>query len=173
MPTDPDHEFSLGQPSPTLSLLTVEQVEDVISTIFHLAEHHIDVRAVRLDYEFFNSEELSQSVTNLITASTRNRVRFLIEDEFHFNSSQPRIMHLARSFSSYVKVHKLLDEQQRNNEFFIVADQVCFMHQTSDHKYPVRAALYAPGQSKMLTQKFTDGWYQSQQISELFTTGLC
>lgn len=172
MSTDPDYNFLLGKQAPTLSLTTVGQVERIISDIFHQATHRIDIRAVRLDYKFFNSDELTQTITTLIRGSLRNRVRFLVEDEFHFRTSQPRIMHLARTFSSYVKTHKLLDDQKRDNDFFIIADQVCFLHQTSSYKYPVRAASYAPGQSRMLARKFTDCWNKSEQITELFTPGL-
>lgn len=172
MPTGPARAFRLGQLSPTLSLTSAGQVEEIAREVFRQAKRRVDVRAVRLDLKFFNSPELTRTITSLLTSNLRNRIRFLVDDDFHFKNSQPRLMHLARTYSTYIKIHKVTEEQKGENEFFIVADGVCYMRETAGNKYPVRAAAYAPGQCKLLQHKFTDYWDNSVQITELFTTGL-
>lgn len=164
--------FSVGQSSPTLLLNSPAKVNHVIQELFHQARRCLYIRAVRLEFAFFQSEELLQAITTLINGNLRNRVHFLVDDELHFKSSQTRIIHLARTFSSYIKVHKLLDDQNSDREFFIVADQVAYVYQTSSHNYPVSAAAYAPAKAKELELKFRDCWARSEQIGELFTLGL-
>ena len=163
--------FVVGQPSQAVSLTSPAQVNHIIRQLFSQAQHCLNIRAVRLEFAFFQSQDLLQSITTLINSNTRNKVLFLIDDELHFKTL-PRVVDLARSFSSYVKVRKLAEEQTSDGDFFVIADRVAYLHQKSSHDYPVIAEGYAPAKAKELELKFKNCWERSEQISELSTPGL-
>ena len=147
------------------------QINHIIRELFFQAQHSLNIRATRLEFAFFQSEDLLRSITTLINSSVRNKVLFLIDDELHLKSLT-RIIQLARTYSSYIKVHKLSEDQTSEGDFFVIADQAAYLHQTSSHKYPVLAEAYAPAKAKELELKFRDCWERSEQITELFTLGL-
>ena len=163
--------FIVGQPSQAVSLTTPAQVNHIIRELFFQAQHCLNVRAVRLQFAFFQSQDLLQSITTLIGGNTRNEVLFLVDDELYLQSL-PRVVHLARTFSSYVKVRKLAEEQVSDNDFFVIADRVAYLHQMSSHNYPVIAEAYAPAKAKELELKFKSCWERSEKITELSTPGL-
>ena len=163
--------FIVGQPSQAVSLTSPAQVNHIIRELFCQAQHCLNIRAARLEFAFFQSQDLLKSITTLINSNTRNKVLFLIDDEFHFQTLT-RVIHLARTVSSYVKVRKLAEEQTSDGDFFVIADQVAYVHQMSNHNYPVVAEPYAPVKAKKLELKFMNCWERSEQIIELSTLGL-
>ncbi|MDJ0955745.1 MAG: hypothetical protein QNI91_02740 [Arenicellales bacterium] len=163
--------FIVGQSSEAVSLNTPAEVNHIIRELFFQAQQRLNVRATRLEFAFFQSDDLLQSMTTLVSSNTRNQVLFLIDDELHFKSLT-RIIHLARTFSSYIKVRKLAEEQTSDGDFFVIADRVAYVHQMSSHNYPVIAEAYAPAKAKELALKFENDWERSEQIMELSTLGL-
>lgn len=164
--------FQLGQPSPTLALASPAQVEPILRSLFSQARHRVYVRAERLQFDFFNSRDLLPLLTPLIKSDMRNRVHFLIDDAFHFLNTQSSVIHLARRFSSYVKVHKVLEGYSSQVEFFVVADGAGYLHQPSEARFPVHASAFAPAHAARLEHRFTESWERSESLSELFTAGL-
>ena len=163
--------FVVGQPSQAVSLTSPAQVDNIIRQLFFQAKQCLNIRAVRLEFAFFQSQDLLQSITTLINSSTRNEVLFLIDDVLHFKTL-PRVIHLARSFSSYVKVRKLAEEQTVDGDCFVIADRAAYVHQKSSHDTPVIAEAYAPAKAKELELNFMSHWERSEQIRELSTLGL-
>ena len=163
--------FIVGQSSEAVSLNTPAQVNHIIRELFFQAQHRLDIRAVRLDLAFFQTRDLLQSITTLVSSNMRNQVLFLIDDELHLKSLT-KVTHLARNFSSYVKVRKLAEEQTSDGDFFVIADRVAYVHQMSSHNYPVTAEAYAPAKARELALKFKNCWERSEQITELSTLGL-
>lgn len=165
-------DFSLGSPSPALSLTSPAQVDEIIKLIFYQAKHRLHIRATRLEYSFFKSEDLSSSLTALIRSDVHNTVRFLIDDVFDLFNSHTRLVQLARRFSSYIEIHKAPEDYGQISGFFIVADQMGYVHQRSGHFYPVRAEAYAPAQARRLEHRFDHDWSRSERLAELFSAGL-
>ena len=165
-------EFSLGSPSPALALTSPAEVDHIIKLIFNQAKRQLHIRATRLEHPFFKSDDLSSSLTTLIKGDVQNKVRFLIDDTFHLFNSHLRLVQLARKFSSYIEIHKAAEDYCETSGFFIVADQIGYVHQSSNQTYPVRAEPYAPAQARSLEQQFGRDWGRSERIAELSTVGL-
>ena len=165
-------EFSLGSPSSALALTSPAQVDEVIKLIFYQAKRRLCICASKLEHSFFKSEDLSSSLTALIRNDVHNSVRFLIDDPFDLFNSQTRLVHLARRFSSYIKIQKVTEDYGQISGFFVVADQMGYVYQTSDHAYPVRAEAYAPAEARRLEHRFEHDWNQSERLAELSVAGL-
>jgi hypothetical protein len=163
--TDPDD-------STTQSLASLAQVDGAINNLCRQAKHYLYVRAPRLDFPFFKSNDLLPSITHLIRGDQRNHIHFLIDDELHFLNTNTRLIELARNFSSYVKVHKLPEEYADTAELYIVADTDCYLHMASQHQYPATAGFDMRARTRQLEYRFKQLWERSERIPELFTLGL-
>lgn len=164
--------FVLGQPHPTMQLTSAVDVDAVLKLMFTQAGQRIDVRAPRLDMDFFASQDLSELIGPLMRGDPRNKVRFLIDDADHFLRTRPRVVHIARFFSSYVKVHEPLEGYAHEPEFFVIADGIGYLHQVTRDAYPVRANPAARGYAARLERRFNEWWERSECLGGLFTTGL-
>lgn len=164
--------FELGESSGEVLLTSPAQVDIVLEAMFRQARHSLLVQSARLDFEFLRTQDLLLLLAPLITGALRNQVRILVEDTIHFMNHQPRIIKLARSFSSYVKVRKLPEEYAGKNDFFVVTDRIGYMHRLAGRKIPVRADPCAPAQAKVLRRNFEESWERSENIPELLTVGL-
>jgi len=149
-----------------------KQVETAVEQLCRETAHRLIVRAPRLDFSFFRTTELLPAVTPLITGDLRNHFHILIDDKRHFLDSCGRVIHLARKFSSYVKVQALPPEYSDSGEIFIVSDSDSYLYVRSADLYPARFAVHSPGRARQLDHQFRQLWDKSIPIAGLHPLGL-
>lgn len=147
-------------------------VDTAVGELCTQARHYINVRSPRLDFSFFRSPDLLQSLTPLITADQRNHIHVLIDDEVHFLSFNARLIELARKFTSYVTVRKLLPEYSESGEIFIVTDRDSYLYMKSANSYPASLGCKSPRRARQLENRFEQLWERGERIADLSTVGL-
>ena len=173
--TDSDiawQDLALGIGEDNLILDGVIELERMVLTMFTLAQRSVLVRAHRFEWPIFHTEELDEQIKRIITSEMTNRILFLIEDEQFFMQNNTRLLAQCRQHSSYVKIRTLAAEYREPVEFFMVVDNIAFLHQArTDVSYGV-ANLNAAGRARTLSRQFNEAWERSEPPAELFRLGL-
>lgn len=155
-----------------LAVKSPEMLDEALRQLCFETRHTLLVRAPRLDFPFFRTTELLESVTPLITGGRRNRFQILVDDAQHFMSSNARVIDLARKFSSYVKVRKLPPEYAESEEIYLLSDNQSFLYMNSANSFPARMGRNSPGRVRHLDNSFEKLWERSERISGLLPLGL-
>lgn len=165
-------KLALGDSDENLILESVEDLNHMVLALFQLARRQVLLRAPRLEWPVFASQELSDEIGRIVKSELSNQVLVLIEDEEHFFHTNSRVLALCRRFSSYVKLRLVPEEYREPAELFLTVDNLAFMHQArADVNYAV-ANLNAPGRVRTLSRRFNEIWERSEPPAELFTLGL-
>lgn len=164
--------LALGAGEKNIILESEVDLEKMVLALFELARRQVLVRAPRLVWPIFLSEELEQQITRIIKTEMTNRVLLLLEDEEFFIQNNPRLLSMCRRFSTYVKIRTLPKEYREPSELFLVIDNIAFLHQArADVSYGV-ANLNAVGRARSLSRQFNEAWERSEPPAELFRLGL-
>ncbi len=165
-------DLTLGIGDANLILESESDLEQMLLALFKLAQRRVLLRAPRLDWPIYQSEELDGEISRIITTELNNRVLILLEDEEHFLHHNTRLLAQCRKFSTYIKVRTLPKEYCEPTEMYMVVDDIAFLHQArSDISYGV-ANLNAAGRARTLTRQFIEAWERSEPPAELFRLGL-
>lgn len=104
-------------------------MNECIERMFLACRSNIQVRARRLDYDFYFSQAFTECCQSIVSRSMRNELMFLVEDEQFVIKANVRLVALARQFSSYVKVRVIPEALIKHQEMFIVSDSTGYLHQ--------------------------------------------
>jgi hypothetical protein len=131
------------------------------------ASRHICLQSPKLDYAAFDNGELVDALSALARRSRQAEVRILINDAQAIFGRGHRLLQLARRLPSVVKIRKLTEHPQWNNETVVIRDRdgVLYKPGGSDHE-----AFYEPA-SRASTARhlelFDELWRYSVEDAEL------
>lgn len=147
-------------------------MNECIERMFLACRSTIQVRARRLDYDFYFSQAFTECCQSIVARSRRNELMFLVEDEKFVIKANVRLVALARQFSSYIKVRVIPETLVKHQEMFIVSDDSGYLHQPGIDIPRGVMNPSDPGNAHRLGRQFKDLWDRSEQPAELFATGL-
>ena len=131
------------------------------------ASRHLCIQSPQLDYAVFDSSELVSALGALARSSRQAEVRILISDSRALVGRSHQLLQLARRLPSVVKLRKLAEHPQWNNETIVIRDRdgVLYKPGGSDHD-----AFFEPD-SRASTARhlelFDDLWRYSVEDPEL------
>jgi hypothetical protein len=131
------------------------------------ASRYVCILSPALDHAAFDSEALSDSLSQFARSSPKTNVRILVRDPRNIVANGHRLLLLARRIPSKVFIQKLEDHPDWNNETIVIRDRdgVLYKPGGSDHD-----AFYEPN-SRASTQRhldlFDDLWRYSVQDPNL------
>lgn len=133
------------------------------------ASRHICIQSPKLDYTAFDHSELVDALSALARRSQQAEVRILINDPRSMLGRGHQLLQLARRLSSVVRIRKLAEHPQWNNETVVIRDRngVLYKPGGSDHD-----AFFEPD-SRALTLRhlelFDELWRHGVEDPELRT----
>ncbi len=131
------------------------------------ASRHICIQSPKLDYAAFDNSELVAALSALARNSRQAQVRILINDSRALVGRSHQLLQLARRLPSVVRIRKLAEHPQWNNETIVIRDTngVLYKPGGSDHD-----AFFEPD-SRASTARhlelFDDLWRYSVEDTEL------
>ena len=155
-----------------LLLTRLEDIDFVIRRYFELARRRLVLRAVRLEFAVFYSAELAAAIGAFIRAQTRNQLLLLLEDDVHFLRQHPRLIELARRYSSYITVRRVTPDYVEGQELYLVADEVAWLRQPRIDRKQLTANPNGGAVARRLARQFAEVWEHSDAMPEIFTLGL-
>ncbi|MEZ5501971.1 MAG: hypothetical protein R3E50_04700 [Halioglobus sp.] len=131
------------------------------------AARYICILSPALDHEAFDNSDLADALSALARRSRQTLIRILISDSRPLLGQGHRLLQLARRLPSTIKMRKLAEHPDWNNETVVIRDRngVLFKPGGSEHD-----AFYEPD-SRPATQKhlerFDELWRFSVEDPEL------
>jgi len=131
------------------------------------ASRHVCIQSPKLDYAAFDNAGLVDTLSALARYSRQAEVRILINDARAILGRGHRLLQLARRLPSVVRIRKLTDHPQWNNETVVIRDRdgVLYKPGGSDHD-----AFFEPA-SRASTLRhlelFNELWRYSVEDTEL------
>jgi phosphatidylserine/phosphatidylglycerophosphate/cardiolipin synthase-like enzyme len=155
-----DSEFVTGidYPSP---------FDRFVISLCESASRHVCIQSPKLDYAAFDNSDLVDALSALARRSRQAEVRILISDARSIIGRGHRLLQLTRRLPSVVRIRKLADHPQWNNETVVVRDRdgVLYKPGGSDHE-----AFFEPA-SRASTLRhldlFNELWRYSMEDPEL------
>ena len=86
----------------------------------------------QLDHAVFDRSELADSLSALIRGSRQSSVRILVADSRHLVQRGHRLLSLARRLPSSVRIRKLTEHPQWNNETMVIRDRDGLLYKPGD-----------------------------------------
>ncbi|CAA0118844.1 Uncharacterised protein [Halioglobus japonicus] len=131
------------------------------------AARHICIQSPQLDYTAFDNSELVDALSALARSSRQAEVRILINDSRALVGRSHKLLLLARRLPSVVKLRKLAEHPQWNNETIVIRDRdgVLYKPGGSDHD-----AFFEPDSGSSTVRHlelFDDLWRYSVEDPEL------
>ena len=131
------------------------------------AARHICIQSPTLDHAAFDNAELAGALSALARRSRQAEVRILISDPRSILGRGHRILQVARRLPSVVKIRKLTEHPQWNNETVVIRDRdgVLYKPGGSEHM-----AFYEPASRASTAQHlelFNELWRYSVEDAEL------
>jgi hypothetical protein len=146
--------------------------DDLVVELCSSAAREICILSPRLDHAAFDQAELVAALGVLIRSSRQTRVRVLVADSRALVTRGHRLLSLARRLPSSVKIHKLAEHPQWNNETIVICDRDGVLYKPGDSDHD---GFYEPC-SRASTQRhlelFEELWRHSEQDAELRILGL-
>jgi len=149
-----------------------EEAREIITGLIGAARREVKVFAPLLEPYYFNTKAMEQGLIAFALAHPTNRAQFLIEDVPRLLLAQGRLIALLRRLSERIEIRRVDDESAGQREFFVVADERGYFHQTDYEILDSSAEADAPGRAALLTQRFAELWARSERIADLQPTGL-
>jgi hypothetical protein len=155
-----DNEFTTGidYPCPFDRYTTV---------LCESASRHVCIQSPGLDYAAFDNAELVDALSALVRRSRQAEVRILINDARAILGRGHRLLQLARRLPSTVRIRKLSDHPQWNNETVVIRDRdgVLYKPGGSDHDAFFEPASRASALRHL--ELFNELWRYSVEDPEL------
>lgn len=131
------------------------------------AARHICIQSPKLDYAAFDNSELVDALSALARRSRQAEVRILINDPRAILGRGHQLLQLARRLPSVVRIRKLAEHPQWNNETVVIRDRdgVLYKPGGSDHE-----AFFEPDSRASTVRHlelFDELWRYSVEDTEL------
>ena len=120
-----------------------------------------------LDPYLLSNRHIERAVANIAKSSRTSEVRILVFDVPAIQSSQHRLISVAQSLSSYVKIKRVADDYHHLPFSFYLADNSGILYRPIHTQYTGEAWFNHKIMVNEKQKLFDDIWEQSQVASEL------
>ncbi len=147
------------------------EADDAVFSLIERARRSIALYAPRLDLPFFNRARTAQSLARFVAAGRQNRIRILLGDEQWFIRHNPRLVALARRYSSFVEVRRTAEDATPASECFVVVDGSALFHQPTLGEPTCLVGENARAAGAVL-RRFDEQWQACEPLAEISVLGL-
>ena len=160
-----------GTPSSDYREIRRSEADDAVFSLVERAQRSIALYAPRLDLPFFNRARTAQSLARFVAAGRQNRIRILVGDEQWFIRHNPRLVSLARRYSSFVEVRRTAEDVTPASECFVVVDASALFHQPTLGEPTCLVGDNARAAGAVL-RRFDEEWKACEPLAEISVLGL-
>lgn len=120
----------------------------------------------------YNAPQRYEALRQFLLASRSNRLMIVLHEADHIERQCPRMIELARQFSSAVKIHQTLRPARHVYDPFVIFDATHYLHRF--HVDHLRAALGTNDVigAQQLLDRFAEIWEASAPAVSADKTGL-
>ncbi len=122
------------------------------------AARQLCIQSPRLDHAVFDSSELAQTISALVRSSRQTEVRILISDSRSLVGRGHRLLELARRLPSSVRIRKLEEHPDWNDETVVIRDHDGVLYKPGDAD---NEGFYEPdsrASTKRHLERFNELW---------------
>ncbi len=145
---------------------------DLAVELCRTAARHLCILSPRLDHAAFDNPELAAAISTLARNSRQSEIRILINDSRSLVSRGHSLLELARRIPSSVRIQKLAEHPDWNNQTVVIRDRDGVLYKPGDSNHE---AFYEPS-SRASTERhlelFNDLWRYSEQDTNLRTLSI-
>jgi hypothetical protein len=131
------------------------------------ARRHICIQSPKLDYAAFNNTELVAALSALARSSRQAQVRILISDSRLLIGRGHHLLQLARRLPSTVKIRKLAEHPQWNNETVVIRDRDGVLYKPGGSEHDAFFEPDSRASTARHLELFDELWRHSVEDSEL------
>lgn len=134
---------------------------DFTQQLFDHAEREICFFGPRIDPFLFEQPAVIQRISEIARRHPNTLIRFLINDGRAVTQHNPRLLALAQTLSSKIKIHQCSKQDAKKNHQFLLVDNSGYLYCPIAEQYTGRVALHEPLEVKNFKASFEEMWAES------------
>lgn len=154
----PIDDYRLGSNNEKLVFGSSEEVRAIALAMARQCRRSLDIAARHLEPAIYETMEFLDAVRELALQSRHSRIRLLVMLPEALHRRGHKLLDLAASLPTFVKVHVPGEEHKDFNESILIADEIGYLHRLQADRYEGTADFCDPPYVGGLVRRFDDVW---------------